>query len=132
MVSALLDTQKSLATHYGAVVCLHRLGLHVVDAILLDNVKIYTYLIPILSPDSAQKSKQIWCSSDPYKAYMDWMINGVAPSGKGECSTPLDKNMAFAKTYGVTGTPTLFFTDGSRFPGAVQITDIEKKFTSLK
>ncbi len=98
----------------------------------LDNVTIYTYLIPILSPDSAQKSKQIWCSSDPNKAYMDWMINGIAPSGKGDCSTPLDKNMAFAKTYGVTGTPTLFFTDGSRFPGAVQIADIEKKFSTLK
>ena len=98
----------------------------------LDNVTIYTYLVPILSADSAQKSKQIWCSSDPYKAYIDWMINGIAPSGKGECSTPLDKNMTFAKTYGITGTPTLFFTDGSRFPGAVQITDIEKKFSSLK
>jgi thiol:disulfide interchange protein DsbC len=98
----------------------------------LDNVTIYTYLIPILSPDSAQKSKQIWCSADPQKAYVDWMINGIAPSGKGDCATPLDKNMAFAKTYGITGTPTIFFTDGSRFPGAVQITDIEKKFSSLK
>lgn len=98
----------------------------------LDNVTIYTYLIPILSPDSAQKSKQIWCSTDPYKAYIDWMINGVTPSGKSDCNTPLDKNMAFAKSYGITGTPTLFFTDGSRFPGAVQITDIEKKFSSLK
>jgi thiol:disulfide interchange protein DsbC len=98
----------------------------------LDNVTIYTYLIPILSADSTQKSKQIWCSSDPYKSYIDWMINGISPSGKSDCSTPLDKNLAFAKTYGVTGTPTLFFTDGSRFPGAVQITDIEKKFSSLK
>ncbi|MBU3621301.1 DsbC family protein [Polynucleobacter sp. CS-Odin-A6] len=98
----------------------------------LDNVTIYTYLIPILSADSAQKSKQIWCSADPQKTYIDWMINGIAPSGKSDCTTPLDKNMAFAKTYGVTGTPTLFFTDGSRFPGAVQITDIEKKFSSLK
>ena len=98
----------------------------------LDNVTIYTYLIPILSPDSTQKSKQIWCAADPYKAYMDWMINGINPSRKGDCATPLDKNLAFAKTYGITGTPTLFFTDGSRFPGAVQITDIEKKFSSLK
>jgi thiol:disulfide interchange protein DsbC len=98
----------------------------------LDNVTIYTYLIPILSPDSAQKSKQIWCSSDPYKTYSDWMINGTAPTGKTDCSNPLDKNLAFAKAYGITGTPTLFFTDGSRFPGAVQITDIEKKFSSLK
>lgn len=98
----------------------------------LDNVTIYTYLIPILSADSAQKSKQIWCSADPQKAYIDWMINGIAPSGKSDCTTPLDKNTAFAKTYGITGTPTIFFTDGSRFPGAVQITDIEKKFSSLK
>jgi thiol:disulfide interchange protein DsbC len=98
----------------------------------LENVTIYTYLIPILSPDSAQKSKQIWCSVDPQKTYIDWMINGIAPSGKSDCTTPLDKNMAIAKTYGITGTPTIFFTDGSRFPGAVQITDIEKKFNSLK
>jgi thiol:disulfide interchange protein DsbC len=98
----------------------------------LDNVTIYTYLIPILGPDSLQKSKQIWCAADPYKAYMDWMINGTAPNGKSDCATPLDKNMAYAKSYGITGTPTLFFTDGSRFPGAVQIADIEKKFSSLK
>lgn len=98
----------------------------------LDNVTIFTYLIPILGPDSLQKSKQIWCATDPYKAYIDWMVNGISPSGKSDCSTPLDKNMAFAKSYGITGTPTLFFTDGSRFPGAVQITDIEKKFNSLK
>ena len=98
----------------------------------LDNVTIYTYLIPILSADSIQKAKQIWCSTDPNKTYMDWMINGVAPSGKTDCSNPLDKNLTYAKTYGITGTPTLFFTDGSRFPGAVQVTDIEKKFASLK
>ena len=98
----------------------------------LDNVTVYTYLIPILSADSAQKSKQIWCSADPQKAYIDWMINGISPSGKADCATPLEKNMAFAKTYGITGTPTIFFTDGSRYPGAVQISDIEKKFATLK
>ena len=98
----------------------------------LDNVTVYTYLLPVLGPDSLQKSKQIWCAADPYKAYMDWMINGTVPNGKSDCATPLDKNMAYAKSYGITGTPTLFFTDGSRFPGAVQITDIEKKFSSLK
>jgi thiol:disulfide interchange protein DsbC len=98
----------------------------------LDNVTIYTYLIPILSPDSTIKAKQIWCSTDPNKTYIDWMVNGITPSGKTDCSNPLDKNLSFAKAYGITGTPTLFFTDGSRFPGAVQVTDIEKKFASLK
>lgn len=98
----------------------------------LDNVTIYTYLIPILAADSAVKAKQIWCSADPSKSYIDWMVNGIAPSGKTDCATPLDKNLALAKTYGITGTPTLFFIDGSRFPGAVQLTDIEKKFNALK
>lgn len=98
----------------------------------LDNVTIYTYLIPILSPDSSVKAKQIWCSSDPSKSYTEWMVNGVSPSGKTDCTTPLDKNLALAKAYGITGTPTLFFVDGSRFPGAVQIADIEKKLNSLK
>jgi thiol:disulfide interchange protein DsbC len=98
----------------------------------LDNVTVYTFLLPILSADSVQKSKQIWCSSDATKAWIDWTINNTTPSGKGECSTPIDKNLALAKSYGVTGTPTIFFTDGSRFPGAVQLSDIEKKFSSLK
>ncbi len=98
----------------------------------LDNITIYTYLIPILGADSVQKSKQIWCSAEPAKAYIDWMVNGSALSGKGDCTTPIDKNIALAKTYGITGTPTLFFTDGSRFPGAVQVADIEKKLATLK
>jgi len=98
----------------------------------LDNVTVYTFLLPILSADSMQKSKQIWCSADATKAWADWTINNTTPSGKGECTTPIDKNLALAKSYGITGTPTIFFTDGSRFPGAVQLSDIEKKFASLK
>jgi thiol:disulfide interchange protein DsbC len=98
----------------------------------LDNVTVYTFLLPILSADSMQKSKQIWCSSDATKAWTDWTINNTTPSGKGDCTTPIDKNLALAKSYGITGTPTIFFTDGSRFPGAVQLSDIEKKFASLK
>ena len=98
----------------------------------LDNVTIYTYLIPILSADSTTKAKQIWCSADSAKAWTIWMLNGSIPSGKGDCNTPIEKNMAQAKTFGVTGTPTLFFTDGSRFPGAAKVSDIEKKLSSLK
>ena len=98
----------------------------------LDNVTIYNYLIPILSADSALKSKQIWCAADQQKAWNDWMLSNITPSGKSDCTNPIDKNMAIAKTYGINGTPTIFFTDGSRFPGAVQLADIEKKLASLK
>ncbi|MFY7967290.1 MAG: DsbC family protein, partial [Polynucleobacter sp.] len=98
----------------------------------LDNVTIYNYLIPILSADSSLKSKQIWCASDQQKVWNDWMLNNQSPTGKSDCANPIDKNMALAKNYGINGTPTIFFTDGSRFPGAVQLADIEKKLASLK
>ena len=98
----------------------------------LDNVTIYNYLIPILSADSALKSKQIWCAADQQKIWNDWMLNNLGPSGKSDCANPIDKNLTLAKNYGINGTPTIFFTDGSRFPGAVQLADIEKKLASLK
>ena len=98
----------------------------------LDNVTIYNYLIPILSPDSTLKSKQIWCATDRQKVWNDWMLNNITPSGKSDCNNPIDKNLAIAKMYSINGTPTIFFTDGSRFPGAVQLSDIEKKLASLK
>ena len=93
----------------------------------LDNVTIYTYLVPILSPDSAQKSKQIWCSSDKVKSWNAWMLDNQTPSGQGDCATPLERNTALARKLGVTGTPAMFFADGSRISGAAPLANIEKK-----
>jgi thiol:disulfide interchange protein DsbC len=81
----------------------------------------------MLSADSLTKSQQIWCSSDKVKAWSDWMINNQAPTGKVDCGNPLDRNTALARKLGVTGTPAMFFTDGSRLNGAVPIAQIEKK-----
>jgi thiol:disulfide interchange protein DsbC len=93
----------------------------------LDNVTIYTFLVPMLSADSLTKSQQIWCSSDKVKAWNDWMLNNQAPTGKGDCGNPLDRNTALARKLGITGTPAMFFTDGSRVNGAVPMDQIEKK-----
>lgn len=93
----------------------------------LDNVTIYTFIVPMLSADSLTKSQQIWCSSDKVKAWNDWMINNQAPTGKGDCVNPLERNTALARKLGVTGTPAMFFTDGSRLNGAVPNAQIEKK-----
>lgn len=93
----------------------------------MDNVTIYTFLVPLLSTDSAIKSKQIWCSSDRVKTWSAWMLDGQAPSGQGNCDTPLERNTALARKLGVTGTPAMFFTDGSRISGAAPAATIEKK-----
>ncbi len=98
------------------------------DTATLDNVTIYTFLYPILSPDSLEKSNQIWCSSDKVKAWNDWMQDGKAPSGKGDCDTSaVKKTVEFGRKLSITGTPTLIFADGERVPGAVPLAQIEQK-----
>lgn len=94
----------------------------------LDNVTIYTFLYPILSPDSLEKSNQIWCASDRVKAWNDWMIDGKAPAGKGDCDTTAIKTtLEMGRKLAINGTPTIFFADGERVPGAIPLAKIEQK-----
>jgi thiol:disulfide interchange protein DsbC len=103
------------------------------DTAKLDNVTIYTFLLPILAPDSLEKSKQIWCSADPVKAWNDWMQDGKALSGKGECdTTAVQKSVELGRRLGITGTPTMFFADGQRVVGAVPIAQIEEKLSQAR
>src|SRR5215212_2541606 len=70
----------------------------------VNDVTIYTFLWPILSPDSVEKSKAIWCAKDKAKAWEDVMLKGVVPAGKKDCDTPLDKNAQLAQRFGLRGT----------------------------
>jgi thiol:disulfide interchange protein DsbC len=98
------------------------------ELVKLDNVTMYTFLMPILSPDSLEKSKRIWCSADRVKVWNDWMIDGKAPAGKGDCDiTAVNKAVELGKKMTITGTPTLFFMDGTRIPGAAPLAQIEQK-----
>jgi thiol:disulfide interchange protein DsbC len=47
----------------------------------VDNVTVHLYLYPILGADSTDKSRAIWCAKDPAKAWSDWMLRNVTPSG---------------------------------------------------
>jgi thiol:disulfide interchange protein DsbC len=103
------------------------------DLLKLDNVTVYTFLYPILSEDSIRKSKQIWCSADRAKAWNDWMVEGRAPAGKDDCDTAaITKNQEYGRRLGISGTPTMFFADGERVPGAMPLAKIEQKLGQLK
>ncbi|MDR2838536.1 MAG: DsbC family protein [Azonexus sp.] len=94
----------------------------------LDNVTIYIFLYPILSEDSLKKSKQIWCSSDRAKTWNDWMTDGKTPSGREDCDTAaVTRNQDYGRRLNISGTPTLFFADGERVPGALPLARIEQK-----
>lgn len=94
----------------------------------LKDTTIYTFLIPILSPDSADKARNIWCSGDKARAWNDWMLEGKAPADA-QCDNPLMKNTALAQKYHITGTPTLFFADGNRNGGYMPLADLDKALT---
>ena len=99
----------------------------------IDNVTVYVFLYNILSPDSAAKSKNIWCSSDRNKAWDEWMLQGkAAPEAAASCNTPNDKIYSLGQKLHVTGTPTLFFKDGTRVPGAIDTKALEARLASIK
>ena len=103
------------------------------DIAKLDNVTIYTFLLPILSPDSLEVAKQIWCSADKAKAWNEWMRDNKAPTAKSTCNTTaVQKTIELGRRLNITGTPTIFFANGERIPGAVPAAMIEQKISQAE
>jgi thiol:disulfide interchange protein DsbC len=100
----------------------------------MNNVTVYTFMYNILAPDSFVKSKNIWCTTDRLKAWDDWMLNGKTPAtaAAGCTTTPNDKVLALGQKLHITGTPTIFFADGTRVPGAVDGPALEEKWASIQ
>jgi thiol:disulfide interchange protein DsbC len=94
----------------------------------ISDVTVYTFLYPLvqLHPDSAAKSKSIWCADNRVKAWNDWIINNKLPEKTGNCEVPLEKVGELARKVGVNSTPTLFFADGKRMMGAQPAQEIER------
>ena len=103
------------------------------DMVKLTDVTIYTFLYPILSQDSLDKSNQIWCSKNRLTAWNDWIIDAKAPTGKGNCDTSaVKKTVELGKKLAINGTPTLIFANGERVPGAMSVTDLDAKLTAAE
>lgn len=106
------------------------------DMVKVDNVTIHLFLYPVLGPDSHVKSRDIWCSKDKARTWSEWMTAGTKPASVPQgapCDIePLQRNLAFGRKYNITGTPTLIFADGSRAPGAIPASEVEKQLTAVK
>lgn len=92
----------------------------------VDNLTIYTFLLPILSEDSARKVRNTWCADDRVATWEAWMLSGKTPPDK-SCDAPVDQWRRLAQKLGVQGTPAIFFADGTRVPGAISKAEIEKR-----
>jgi len=97
----------------------------------LTDVTIYTFLWPILSPDSIEKSRAVWCSKDRAKAWDDLMSRGVAPQASAKCDVPFDKNHELAQRFGIRGTPAIYLADGRQVgAGYVPAAELEQALNS--
>jgi thiol:disulfide interchange protein DsbC len=98
----------------------------------MNDVTIYTFLWPILSQDSREKSKAIWCATDRGKAWDDFMLKGIAPSGKRDCDAPLERNEELAHRFGLRGTPGVFLANGQQVGGFVPAEKLEASLAAAR
>lgn len=96
------------------------------DLLAVNDITIHVFMYAMLSQDSVEKARSVWCSKDRAKAWNDWMQKGVAPTAPGDCETPIDKIIQYGREKGINGTPTLVLADGSRIPGAIPAANLVK------
>src|SRR5690606_29145728 len=97
----------------------------------VDNITVYTFLFPILSPDSTVKARNIWCAKDQAATWRNWMLDGKTPP-EAKCETPVETVLALGRKMMVQGTPAIIFADGSRVNGALPLDALNKKLASVK
>ncbi|MGB3290027.1 MAG: DsbC family protein [Burkholderiaceae bacterium] len=97
----------------------------------VDNITVYTFLFPILSPDSTVKARNIWCAKDQAATWRNWMLDGKTPP-EANCATPVETVLALGRKLLVQGTPAIIFADGSRVNGALPLDALKQKLDSVK
>ena len=62
------------------------------------DVTVYTFLIPILGGDSAEKTRAIWCAKDSTGVWLGWMLkNEQPPKAPSSCDdAAIERNLALS------------------------------------
>jgi thiol:disulfide interchange protein DsbC len=104
------------------------------DLVALKDVTVYTFVYPVLGPDSDNKSRAIWCSKDAAVAWRAWMIDSQpAQRPLGPCDAKaIERTVAFGRKHKINGTPAIVFEDGVRVPGAMSGADMEKRLVEAR
>lgn len=97
----------------------------------MDNLTLYTFLYPILSPDSTEKSRNIWCAKDKAKAWNDWILEAKTPPAAKCDSAVVDQNVELGRKLRINGTPTIFLADGRRLGGYLPANELEQVLASV-
>jgi thiol:disulfide interchange protein DsbC len=99
----------------------------------MDDITVYVFMYPVIRPDNADHSRAVWCSKDRAKAWLDLAASEkpVVPEAAATCPNPVDKILELGRSLRVNGTPTLFFANGERAGGGMELGAIRAKLDEV-
>lgn len=84
----------------------------------LDNVTVYRFMFPVISPQSQSLARMAWCSSDRAGVWKA-MMAGARPQLSESCDTSgLVQILATGERFQINNTPTVVLASGKRLVGA--------------
>ena len=95
----------------------------------IDDITVYVFMYPVIRPELADHSRAVWCSKDRAKAWLDLAALDkpkIPPASPG-CANPVDKVLELGRSLRVNGTPTLYFANGERAGGGMEIGQLRRK-----
>lgn len=85
----------------------------------LPDLTVYTFPLPIASPEALPLVRSIWCQPDRVVAWEE-ALAGRRPATSNACDlSGLDQVAHLARHLKITGTPTIVLSDGRRIVGAL-------------
>lgn len=99
----------------------------------MDDITVYVFMFPVIRPDNADHSRAVWCSKDRVKAWLELAAGerAIVPDAPANCPNPVDKVLELGRSLRVTGTPTLFFANGERAGGGMELGAIRAKLDEV-
>lgn len=99
----------------------------------LDDITVYVFMYPVIRPDNADHSRAVWCSKDRAKAWLDLAAadKPKVPAAAANCANPVDRVLELGRSLRVRSTPTLYFANGERAEGGMQIDQMRAKLDEI-
>jgi len=99
----------------------------------VDNLTVYVFPLNILSEKSRTISRNVWCSANPAAAWRAWMMEGTMPKdADSDCTYSDEDLLRLARQYDISGTPVIFFKDGSRITGMPSAEDFSEALSAIR
>ena len=99
----------------------------------MDDITVYVFMYPVIRPDNADHSRAVWCSKDRAKAWLDLAAaeRPIIPEAAATCPNPVDKILELGRSLRINGTPTLFFANGERSGGGMELGAVRAKLDEV-